>query len=642
MEPLNHASIKSVDSIPIGVIYITNPEFSNSTNFNFNQYYVRIIDIILDQLSITNFYIVPIGLKLSTIPSPAQTAYINAQLSMYPAITHFFCSFPDNYLFVLFEAYFKYNHEKIILSTGSTQLLVNFQDNVFRFAQNDYPLVNFISNVYFKESLAFDLIYVPGEFFTGRGAGTTDFQGFDEIITDNQIINEYLATTNRYMIENPFVLTTQPVGLTRSQFVARMQTVLSNPDYYAPGNNFYQTNIQQYTINYNAINNPVFVSKYGLDAMDIIAWKINNLWIDAQTQIPNLQRMSYIEILCIYLVFFDYTQNKDMVFIVSNYNFPVFISAIYYYLPLFANLYNKPNVFNEFKNKVRFVLTGVNNRSEYTYDLLTDPQTNTLWYNAGKTWYEAISFYDTRICVQRIDQSMFVLIDKLSRNLNLRSRGKYIDISTTPQPAIIAAYNAVEFLFHFVQNGIDLGPFILSYFNNATLLQYGDNLVFNSKMDNVYGAIVLAYFFNEGAGSIINRGFNRYLTTDCTVEQCPISAAETINDVFLTKDLSLWNAVVERKYTVNNNTVCSGCVCPQQIQLEKDVEYWDYDINPPVFKKRDVCFMFNEKYFNNGIRAIGTRPAVAPFTTLAIGPTLPGSTQPLTYAPTICANPYTL
>jgi hypothetical protein len=119
--------------------------------------------------------------------------------------------------------------------------------------------------------------------------------------------------------------------------------------------------------------------------------------------------------------------------------------------------------------------------------------------------YELLFAYDTKICVQRIDQSMFVLIEKLSSNLNLRSRGKYIDISTTPQPAIIAAYNAVEFLFHFIQNGVDLGPFILSYFNNATLLQYGDNLVFNSKMDNVYGAIVLAYFFNEGEGSIINR-----------------------------------------------------------------------------------------------------------------------------------------
>ncbi len=502
---ITHTSTRDMHCIPIGVIYLTNPEYATTTNFNFNQYYVRIVDTILEQLSISSFYIVPIGLKLSPTPSATQTAYINAQLNKYPEITRFFCSFPDNFLIVLFEAYFKYNHEKIVFSTGSSGLLVNFQDNVFRFAQNDYPLVNFISNLYFKEPLAFDIIYIPGQFFTGSGAGTTEFIGFEEILTDNKVINEYLATTNRFMVENPFVLTNQPVGMSRTQFVGQMRSALSNPDYYAPGNNFFQTNIQQYTINFNARNNPSFVSKYGLPAMDVIAWKINNLWIDPQSQVPNVQRMSFIEILCVYLVFFDYTQNKDMVFIITNFNFPAFISSVYYYLPLFAQQYNRPDAFNQFKSKARFVLTGLNNRSEYTYDLFTDPQTDTLWYNYGKTWYETIMFFETLICVQRIEQSMFVLLEKMSRDLNMRSGGKYVDISSTPQPAIIAAYNAVEFLYHFVQNGIDVGPFILSYFNNAKLLQYGDNLVFNSNMDNVYGVNLLSYFFYEGTGSIVNR-----------------------------------------------------------------------------------------------------------------------------------------
>jgi hypothetical protein len=600
MELLKHTSVKNIDSVPIGVVYITNPEFSNITNFNFNQYYVRIIDIILEQLSISNFYIVPIGLNLSTTPSPAQTAYINAQFNKYPAIKHFFCSFPDNYLLVIFEAYFKYNHEKIVLSTGSVQTQVNFQDNVFRFAQNDYPLINFISNLYFKESLAFDLIYIPGEFFTGRGAGTTDFQGFNEIITDTTIINEYLITSNRFMIENPFVLTQQPPGLSRSQFVAQMKSVLSNPNYYAPGNNYFQTNIQQYTINYDVITNPEFVAKYGLDAMDVLAWKINNLWIDAQTQIPNIQRMSYIEILCIYLVFFDYTQNKDMVFIITNYNFPVFISAVNYYLPIFANLYDKPDVFNQFTNKVRFVLTGVNNRNEYTYELFTDPQTNTLWYNSGKTWYETISAFETRICVQRIDQSMFVLIEKMSRDLNLRSRGKYIDISTTPQPAIIAAYNAVEFLFHFVQNEIDLGPFILSYFNNATLLQYGDNLVFNSNMDNVYGVNLLTFFFNEGSGSIINRNIvkdiNTAVTTGCgnwtkvnsktytgKIKDAVDSTAASINGYTL-------------QYLGYNPGIKCGCI-PLIGQNPPD-GFFGQSVNVKLQQYGDVCFMIDANSAN--------------------------------------------
>jgi len=585
--PITHVSTRDINSVPIGVIYLTNPEYSNITNFNFNQYYVRIIDIVLEQLSISSFYIVPIGLKLSPTPSPTQTAYINTQLNKYPTITRFFCSFPDNFLIVLFEAYFKYNHEKIVLSTGSTGLLVNFQDNVFRFAQNEYPLVNFISNLYLKEPLAFDLIYIPGQFFTGRGAGTTDFIGFEEILTDNKVINEYLATTNRYMIENPVVLTNQPTGMTRNQFVAQMQSALSNPDYYAPGNNYFQTNIQQYTINFNALNTPLFVSKYGLPAMDVIAWKINNLWIDPQSQVPNLQRMSYIEILCMYLVFFDYTQNKDMIFIITNYNFPVFISAVYYYLPLFAQQYNRPNAVDQFINKARFVLTGLSNRSEYTYELFTDPQTNTLWYNYGKTWYETISSVETRICVQRIDQSMFVLLEKMSRDLNMRSGGKYVDISSTPQPAIVAAYNAVDFLFHFVQNEIDVGPFILSYFNNATLLQYGDNLVFNSNMDNVYGVNLLSYFFYEGTGSIVNRN----ILNKATMNGVNISLDCSTNPIFLTgatykQDTQEYDAAMSTYAKINNSDPTSlgfqsgkrvGCVAGE---LRKPVEFNLYGWGP--------------------------------------------------------------
>ena len=139
MENLKNITKKNINSIPIGVIYLTNTAFSTTVNYNYNQFYVRIIDTILEQLSISNFYIVPIGLTLSTTETSQQTTYINTQLAKYSYITYFFCSLPTSYIGILFEAYFKYNHQQILLSTGSSQLNINYQDNVFRFLQSDTP-----------------------------------------------------------------------------------------------------------------------------------------------------------------------------------------------------------------------------------------------------------------------------------------------------------------------------------------------------------------------------------------------------------------------------------------------------------------------------------------------------------------------
>jgi len=508
MENLKNITKRDINSIPIGVIYITNPEFSTIVNYNFNQYYVRIVDTVLEQLSISNFYIVPIGLKLSATETTQQTTYVSDKLTQYSYITYFFSSLETDYISILFDAYFKYNHQQILLSTGSSQLNVNYQDNVFRFLQNDTPLINFVANFYLKEPLSFDLIYIPGEFINGLGAGRTDFYGFTDIVSDTAIINKYLTTIGKSMVPNPTILTQQSPSMTRDEFVTQMSTTLSNPDYYLPGNNYFQTNITQYLINPESFFNPEFRAKYDPDTLSVINWIVYNVWFDSGTQVPDFNRMSYIEILCIYLLFFDYTKSKDMVFIITNYNFPSFLSAVYYYLGRYAELYNKPDVVSQFKSKARFILTNVNNLQQYTFPLFTDTQTDTLWYNSGKTWNDLLNYYSVSICIPRTDQSMYVLVEKLSRDLNMRSQGKYFDISLTPPILITPIYNAIEFLFHFVQNGIDLGPFILSYFFNSKLLQYGDNLVFNSNMDNIYGVIVLTSFFNTGT-AVINRGINR-------------------------------------------------------------------------------------------------------------------------------------
>ena len=608
MENLKNIIQKDINSIPIGVIFINNPQFSTVANYNFNQYFVRILDIILDQLSISNFYIVPIGLKLTTKESPEQTAYINTKLLSYSNITYFFCSLGTNYISILFESYFKYHHQQILLSTGSSQINANYQDNVFRFLQNDYPLFNFISNFYFKEPLSFDLIYIPGEFINRLGPGKTDFYGFAEILSDTTIINDYLTTIGKQMIENPYVLTQQQPFMSREQFVFQMRLTLSNPDYYSPGNNFFQTNIMQYAINTEVESNPKFKSKYDANTLSIINWKIYNLWFDSQTQIPNFNRMSYIEILCIYIIFFDYTQTKDMVFIITNYNFPSFLSAVYYYLGIFSKLYNKPDVIAQFQTKARFILTNTNNLNEYTYNLFTDPQTDTLWYNTGKNWNDVLDYYSTRICIPRTDQSMYVLVEKMSRALNLRSQGKYFDISLSPPILLTPIYNAVEFLFHFVQNEIELGPFILTYFFNSKLLQYGDNLVFNNYMDNIYGVIVLTTFFDSGT-SVINRGFinrefNREILTTGCVDQCAQTETDLVMSPTITGTYSWnpqYNTYVARAVSSTRlpdgtlSTKCEGCSCAGK---RRQFLYNVTNTSTGVIETKAICFLMGSTYWN--------------------------------------------
>jgi hypothetical protein len=603
MENLKNITKRDINSIPIGVIYINNTEFSTIVNFNYNQFYVRIIDTVLEQLSISNFYIVPIGLKLSTTETSQQTTYINTQLAKYHYISYFFCSLPTNYISILFEAYFKYNHQQILLSTGSSQFNINYQDNVFRFLQNDTPLINFIANFYLKEPLSFDLIYIPGEFINGLGTGRTNFFGFTDIVSNTAIINNYLTTIGKSMVNNPTILTQQPPSMTRAEFVNQMAATLSDPDYYLPGNNYFQTNIMQYLINPESSFNEEFRAKYDQSTLSVINWIVYDIWFNSGTQVPDFNRMSYIEILCIYILFFDYTQTKDMVFMITNYNFPSFLSALYYYLGLYAEFYNKPDVVSQFKTKARFILTNTNNLQQYTYPLFTDTQTDTLWYSSGKTWNDLLNYYSVSICIPRTDQSMYVLVEKLSRDLNMRSQGKYFDISLTPPILLTPVYNAVEFLFHFVQNGIDLGPFILTYFFNSKLLQYGDNVVFNSNMDNIYGVVVLTSFFNTGK-AVINRTIRTgpYDRESCDKND-PTYSNQTVSLVKIASP-SLWqyaeqNNINAVKYT-NKNSVIQftipedhpfGCICPGKINKNT------YDAEQPIYFKID-----QETYYNQRIK----------------------------------------
>jgi hypothetical protein len=603
MENLKNITKRDINSIPIGVIYISNPEFSTIVNFNYNQFYVRIIDTVLEQLSISNFYIVPIGLKLSTTETSQQTTYINTQLAKYHYISYFFCSLPTNYISILFEAYFKYNHQQILLSTGSSQFNINYQDNVFRFLQNDTPLINFIANFYLKEPLSFDLIYIPGEFINGLGTGRTNFFGFTDIVSNTAIINNYLTTIGKSMVNNPTILTQQPPSMTRAEFVNQMAATLSDPDYYLPGNNYFQTNIMQYLINPESSFNEEFRAKYDQSTLSVINWIVYDIWFNSGTQVPDFNRMSYIEILCIYILFFDYTQTKDMVFMITNYNFPSFLSALYYYLGLYAEFYNKPDVVSQFKTKARFILTNTNNLQQYTYPLFTDTQTDTLWYSSGKTWNDLLNYYSVSICIPRTDQSMYVLVEKLSRDLNMRSQGKYFDISLTPPILLTPVYNAVEFLFHFVQNGIDLGPFILTYFFNSKLLQYGDNVVFDSNMDNIYGVVVLTSFFNTGK-AVINRTIRTepYDRGSCDKND-PTYSNQTVSLVKITSP-SLWqyaeqNNINAVKYTNKNSVIAFtipedhpfGCICPGKINKNT------YDAEQPIYFKID-----QENYYNQRIK----------------------------------------
>jgi hypothetical protein len=154
-----------------------------------------------------------------------------------------------------------------------------------------------------------------------------------------------------------------------------------------------------------------------------------------------------------------------------------------------------------------FVLSNIHNKDDYTWDLFNNNKTNTLWYNNGYNWYDLLNLFNVKIHFPRTDQSMFYLYSLLNEHFfNLINYDLKLD--RTAQPGIEAVFNALNLIYHFSKNNINIRSFITSFFQNSKLLQFQNNLVLNSNMDSVYGVYVATTFFFEGEIAIGSRNFN--------------------------------------------------------------------------------------------------------------------------------------
>lgn len=558
MEELKHVQAKSLDSQPLGVLYFSNQEYSNVPNFNLNQYYPRVVDEALDQVSINTFYIVPIPIEIdiNNPLSESSLAYLKATLEQYDYITYFVCPFPTTYIDAIFEAYFRYNHSKILSTTNSSQIGANYADNVIRFLPNDYPTVNFWTNIYLKNSNAFDIVFLNGEFIN-----TNDTLGYDAVKSDLVIISEFLSSIGKTMEPNPYdpsaaitglpSITTDPAigpqfdnpdGVTGDDVFTSIYNTLDstqNPDYYTK--NYYSS------IKIQMAQNPIDPETYPdyLKVMleqflkdypypETINWQaivtyVENINITngELTYDVNPDKLGYLPYLLYYLSFFDYTKQKDIFLVLTQYQFPAILAAINYYIPLLADAFGIPNLVENVQTKVRFLLSNVNNIDEFNYQLFTDPRTDQIWqYDTGMTWYDILQAYTVRTIIPRGEQSSFALFDKMSQTLNLTINGQYYDFGKTNQPLIYALYNSLSFMYHFVKNDVKVSDFILNYFLTTKLLNFGNNLIFDQYMDNIYDVSVDTTFF-YGGSTIVNRSLtNRKVKS--------VSSKNLVYDVFST------------------------------------------------------------------------------------------------------------
>jgi hypothetical protein len=159
-----------------------------------------------------------------------------------------------------------------------------------------------------------------------------------------------------------------------------------------------------------------------------------------------------------------------------------------------------------------FVLSNIHNIDIYSWELFNDPKTDILWYNQGYTWYNILSNFNVKIHVPRVDQSMFHIYSLINNYLNnfiFNNPNIDLKLGSTSQPALEALFNALQLIYHFNKNNINIRSYISSYFQNAKLLQFNNNIVFNSNMDNIYGLYVATTYFFENEDSIGTRNPNR-------------------------------------------------------------------------------------------------------------------------------------
>ena len=405
------------------------------------------------------------------------------------------------FLSILIDIYFRYYPEKILYSINSAGTGSDYNDNVFRLVPNNYGLNNFIANIYLQNK-NFDLFYFTANYYTTKG---TILVGDGETITTTQsIINDFLKSIGKTMIPNPIAF---PIN-TLVEFNLNLKKNMSLFEYDTV--NYYTKFNIPYVINTDALNDTDFKEEYyDNDDTNSLFYRVSDKAISTSNNgvityfddkyIPQIEK--FIS----YLLNFNYNSGKNIVVFIAYPEFPILLSKL-------ASRFSTEFMENMMGSLV-FILSNIHNKDTYSWDLFNNNKTDTLWYNNGYTWYSLLQKFNVKIHFPRTDQSMFYIYKLLNSYLKDYFREKYdieldLKIDSTAQPAIEAIYNALNLVYHFHKNNINIRSYITSYFQNSKLLQFQNNLVFNSNMDNVFGVYVATTFFFEGQIAIGSRNFN--------------------------------------------------------------------------------------------------------------------------------------
>jgi hypothetical protein len=548
--------------LKLGVLYSPSsiPSKPDVTNYIINEYFLKIVDTMLQQLSINDILLVSIPINLPySIAAVDETTKkaIYATLSKYTDITYFICSFGSEQLEILQEIYFKFNKKITLLSTSSSKTLLKFNDNIIRFLPSDYTLVNFISNYFFHDTVyCYDCVFIGGSFYELEGKPV--FGNLQEISETIAFINDYLILTGRNLLSNSLI-TNNDDNLDIDNLIESIRNELDsnlNPNYYH--SNLYSNYIIQYIQNspsdFSSIQEHSIFNQWLNDypAAQVTNWKVFQSYMLPDMTVDN-SKPAIIYHFMLYLTFFDYSQKKKIILFMSNFQFPAFLSIITYLIPQFGEIFGKTELLSKFIKNSQIIFTNTQNRDEFTSELFNDIRTDTLWYNNGKTWMDLLNLYNPMIFLPRYDQSINLFINKLSLELNMySSNNKYIDISTTSPIFLITVYNALQFVYHFYKNGLNMNNFVLNYFLKSTLLYFGNNLVFDENMDNVFNIIIGTGYFNN-ANAIINRSSrseNKEIKID--LKEKKEEGEET--NMKLYENSSNWSLFWEQLHSLKNKT----------------------------------------------------------------------------------------
>jgi hypothetical protein len=483
-------------SIKLGIIYINgfyDPEnIAISSNYYFiNELFPYLVIECANILSINDIIFISIPI---TFDENLNQSYLESIFNQNPDCNHFIFSGTTIYLSMLINEYFRYYPEKIIYSVNSSQIGSDYNDNVFRLLPNDYGLNNFIANIYLKNK-NFDLFFFTGSYYTQANGIISE--GVEQISTSLSVINDFLKSIGKTMKPNPVPFLLNSL----EDFNLNLRTYTSQADYYST--NYYTSLNIPYVPNSKALEDNEFYSQYYNSSPNLF-YKVSDKAISSYNTNNGVITYSdnsiipQIEKFISYLYNYDFTSEKSIVVYISYAEFPILLSKL-------ASRFNVDTM-KKMENTLVFILSNIHNRDEYTWDLFNSNKTNTLWYNNSYNWYNLLDLFNVKIHFPRCDQSMFYLYSLLN-NYFLELIEYDLKLDRTAQPGLEAVFNALNLVYHFNKNNINIRSFITSYFQNSKLLQFQNNMVFNSNMDSIYGVYVATTFFFEGETAIGSRNF---------------------------------------------------------------------------------------------------------------------------------------